>query len=56
MASKSSPVLVEQLLGIKFVDLSCGGSHTVVATDVGDAYAWGEGRYGALGVLDTETD
>ena len=28
--------------------MACGGNHTVVATDRGEAYSWGEGRYGAL--------
>ena len=56
IASKSSPVLVEQLRGLKIVDVSCGGNHTVVATDRGEAFSWGEGRYGALGVIDTCTD
>ena len=28
----------------------------MVATERGDAYAWGEGRYGAIGTPDTETD
>jgi alpha-tubulin suppressor-like RCC1 family protein len=49
-------VLVEQLLGNKILNISCGGAHTLVATDRGDAYAWGEGRYGAIGTPDTETD
>ena len=49
-------MLVEQLLGNKIVDVSCGGNHTIVVSDIGDAYTWGEGRYGALGVPDTETD
>ena len=53
---KNSPVLVEQLLGTKLVDVSCGGNHTIVVSDIGDAYTWGEGRYGALAVPDTETD
>lgn len=48
--------MVEQLLGHKVVDISCGGSHTLLATERGDAYAWGEGRYGAIGTPDTETD
>ena len=52
---KISPVLVEQLLGTKIVDITCGGNHTACVSDIGDAYTWGEGRYGALGVPDTET-
>lgn len=54
--SKSSPVLVEQLAGNSIVDLSCGGNHTVAVTETGEVYAWGEGRYGALGVPDITTD
>ena len=53
---KNSPVLVEQLLGSKIVDVSCGGNHTMVVSESGDAFTWGEGRYGALGVPDVETD
>jgi alpha-tubulin suppressor-like RCC1 family protein len=54
--NKCSPVLVEQLQGLKFIDITCGGNHTVIATDRGEAYSWGEGRYGALGVIDTYND
>lgn len=53
---KSSPVLVEQLIGYVPVDISCGGSHTLLATERGEAFAWGEGRYGALGCPDIITD
>jgi len=54
--SKSSPVLVEQMMGHKIEGISCGGSHTAAVTSTGEVFAWGEGRYGALGVPDTETD
>lgn len=53
---KSSPVLVEQMLGYRVTDISCGGAHTLVATDRGEAYSWGEGRYGALGIDFNVTD
>lgn len=29
--------------------ISCGAAHTVLCTDEGQAYSWGEGFYGALG-------
>jgi alpha-tubulin suppressor-like RCC1 family protein len=29
--------------------ISCGASHTVIFTDEGEAYSWGDGFYGALG-------
>lgn len=54
--NKCSPVLVEQLQGFIIVDITCGNNHTICATDRGEAYSWGEGRYGALGIQDTETD
>lgn len=41
---------------MKIVDVSCGGNHTLVATNRGEAFSWGEGRYGALGVVDTQND
>ena len=53
---KCSPVLIEQMMGHKIEGISCGGSHTVAFTSRGEAYSWGEGRYGALGVPDTESD
>ena len=53
---KSSPVLVEQLLGLRSVNVSCGGQHTLISTDKGDAYSWGEGRYGVLGSPEVMTD
>ena len=56
VACKTSPVLVEQLQGFKIVDIACGGSHTVIATERGEAYSWGEGRYGALGTIETYND
>jgi alpha-tubulin suppressor-like RCC1 family protein len=28
----------------------------MVVSDIGDVYTWGEGRYGALGIINTETD
>ena len=54
--NKCSPVLVEQMQGLHIIDVSCGGNHTIIATDRGEAFTWGEGRYGALGVLDTYDD
>lgn len=53
---KNTPVLVEQLQGLNIVDIACGENHSLIATERGEAFSWGEGRYGALGVLDTYTD
>ena len=36
--------------------IACGASHTLIYTDDGEAYSWGDGFYGALGLnkLDTK--
>lgn len=44
------------MTGHKIEWISCGGSHTVAVTSRGEAYSWGEGRFGALGVPNTDTD
>lgn len=43
-------------MGLKIEGITCGGSHTAAWTDRGEVFTWGEGRYGALGVPETETD
>ena len=42
--------------GFKIDDISCGGNHTLAATSTGEVYSWGEGRFGALGIHDSESD
>lgn len=54
--SNASPVLVEQMSGFKIEDISCGGNHTLTAISTGEVYSWGEGRFGALGTHDSESD
>jgi X-linked retinitis pigmentosa GTPase regulator len=44
-----SPCLVESLINYKASKVSCGWGHTVIVTELGQAYAWGIGEYGALG-------
>ena len=44
-----SPVLVDALLNFKPVQISCGQSHTLVRTKVGDTFAWGQNEYGQCG-------
>ena len=51
-----SPILVQHMTGHRITDISCGGMHTIVATDRGEVYSWGEGRYGALGLANVVTD
>ena len=35
--------------GQKVIAVSCGAEHSVVATETGQVYAWGWGRYGNVG-------
>jgi alpha-tubulin suppressor-like RCC1 family protein len=42
------PTLVEGIRGIAKV--SCGGSHTLALSLTGEAFAWGQAYYGALGI------
>lgn len=44
-----APQHVEALQGHKVVSVSCGAEHSLAATDKGEVYAWGWGRYGNLG-------
>ena len=50
---KNSPVLVEKIPIEKECLLSlvaCGGNQSFLCCDGGNAYAWGEGRHGSLGL------
>ena len=44
------------MAGLIIVDIACGENHTIAATDRGEAFSWGEGRYGAVGVIDCYQD
>ncbi|XP_076372611.1 serine/threonine-protein kinase Nek8-like isoform X2 [Tachypleus tridentatus] len=47
--SSSKPKLVEKLLSVDALRVSCGPHHVVVVGGEGDAYAWGCGSLGRLG-------
>ncbi|XP_022250142.1 serine/threonine-protein kinase Nek8-like [Limulus polyphemus] len=47
--SSSKPKLVEKLLSVDVLSVSCGPHHVVVVGGEGDAYAWGCGSLGRLG-------
>lgn len=51
--NKTSPCLVEGLRDKLLVQITCGWSHTVALTDMGDVYTWGNGDHGKLGHGDT---
>ena len=44
--NKFSPVLVDQLLNMNPLTVSCGALHTVVMTAKGDVFAWGSNEFG----------
>lgn len=68
----SSPCLVEDLIRFNCVQISCGWGHTVAVmgesipipiinsylflADNGEAYSWGVGEYGALGIGTTDSE
>lgn len=44
------PHLVEDLRGKVVVQVSCGHSHTMCVTDMGEVFAWGNNTHGELGL------
>ena len=48
MRSCNVPTLVDGLVNIRKV--SCGSAHTLALSEDGQAYAWGQAFYGALGI------
>ena len=52
--AKHSPVLVDSLLNLKLQAVSCGKSHTLVMTRLGDVYAWGNNDFGQCGAKNTK--
>jgi hypothetical protein len=49
LSNCSSPKLVRGLVGKQAKEVACGGSHTLVCTEDGRVYSFGNGRYGQLG-------
>ena len=49
---KFTPQLVKALKRFRVRHISCGLNHTVAQTHDGNLYAWGEGKYGQLGLGD----
>ena len=52
--AKHSPVLVDSLLNFKLQAVSCGKSHTLVMTRLGDVFAWGNNDFGQCGASNTK--
>ena len=49
------PSVERSLLGLKIVQIACGGQHAAVLTEQGAVYTYGKGAYGRLGHGDTLT-
>ena len=49
MKMKNTPTNVESLVDHYITQVSCGAEHTLALTETGTCYAWGHGKYGALG-------
>jgi RCC1 and BTB domain-containing protein len=47
--NKSSPVLVQALVGKRITQVQCGWHHTMALTSSGYVLTWGSSEYGALG-------
>lgn len=56
LQSSSSPILVSKPSKMnRPMGIACGASHTLIYTDDGEAYSWGDGFYGALGLNKLDT-
>lgn len=51
-SSKLRPTKIASLEGLKVVEASCGGTHSMVVTEDGRAFIWGRGGLGRLGTGD----
>jgi alpha-tubulin suppressor-like RCC1 family protein len=47
--ARQLPSIMEPLLGLKVVQVCCGGQHAAVLTAEGHIMTWGRGRFGRLG-------
>lgn len=52
--SRSTPTVVDGLVGKKAIQVACGGYHTIVCTSNGRVYSFGDGEYGQLGHGDSK--
>lgn len=50
LGNTSIPCLVEALTHENLVAVACGATHTIAVAATGQAYSWGLGKFGALGV------
>lgn len=50
MMSALSNKCMHQYQGTEVRAVACGGEHSLAATETGELYTWGWGRYGNLGL------
>jgi len=48
------PTIIKDLLGLKILQLSCGGQHAAVLLEGGEVFTWGKGGFGRLGHGDSK--
>jgi alpha-tubulin suppressor-like RCC1 family protein len=54
--NEKEPKLVEDLEDTEIVQVSCGAFHTLAITNNGQVVAFGQGKYGKLGINRKERD
>lgn len=47
---RDTPTIIEALEGLNIVEAACGKGHSLVITEKGQVYAWGENAQGQLGI------
>ena len=52
--SRSTPKVIDGLVGKKAIQVACGWCHTIVCTSNGRVYSFGDGEYGQLGHGDSK--
>ncbi|XP_059622648.1 serine/threonine-protein kinase Nek8 [Phlebotomus argentipes] len=48
--SRSRPLTIERLRGLKVIEVACGGHHVAALTSTGIIFTWGSSQSGALGL------
>ncbi len=49
------PQWIQSLEAVEIVEMACGDNHSLLVSNVGEVYTFGNGKYGQLGHGDTES-